>query len=157
MSRLGLSLRMMQMRVVLTRTWSRGCSWWVSLICVSANLYRRVQSASRARCNIGFAELSVNISSTLLPTTVPVLLDILRDIPYIDFDMNLTWDGEFSAPFSQVNCRTKTLPRLVFARPISLYNCFRAFEACRGPYGIRRWRHDRCNDLYVCPCRQTTK
>ena len=39
----------------------------------------------------------MNISSTLLPTTVPVLLDILRDIPYIDFDMNLTWDGESSA------------------------------------------------------------
>jgi hypothetical protein len=39
----------------------------------------------------------VNISSTLLPTTVPVLLDILRDIPYIDFDMDLTWDGELSA------------------------------------------------------------
>jgi hypothetical protein len=39
----------------------------------------------------------VNISTTLLPTTVPVLLDILRDIPYIDFDMNLTWDGEHLA------------------------------------------------------------
>jgi hypothetical protein len=39
----------------------------------------------------------VNISTTLLPTTVPVLLDILRDIPYIDFDMNLTWDGELLA------------------------------------------------------------
>ena len=39
----------------------------------------------------------MNISNTLLPTTVPVLLDILRDIPYIDFDMNLTWDGELLA------------------------------------------------------------
>lgn len=42
----------------------------------------------------------MNISSTLLPTTVPVLLDILRDIPYIDFDKDLTWDGELSAPSS---------------------------------------------------------
>jgi len=42
----------------------------------------------------------VNISTTLLPTTVPVLLDILRDIPYIDFDTNLTWDGELLALFS---------------------------------------------------------
>ena len=57
-----------------------------------------VQSASRARCNIGFAELSVNISTSLLQTTLPVLLDILRDIPYIDFDMNLTWDGELLTP-----------------------------------------------------------
>ncbi|KAI9508312.1 hypothetical protein F5148DRAFT_1275830 [Russula earlei] len=54
-------------------------------------------SASRARCNIGFAELSVNISAALLQDTVPVLLDILRDIPYIDFDMNLTWD-DWSLP-----------------------------------------------------------
>ncbi|KAI0275884.1 atypical/PIKK/PI4K protein kinase [Russula aff. rugulosa BPL654] len=61
---------------------------------VNANLEQRV---FMARCNIGFAELSVNISSTLLPTTVPVLLDILRDIPYIDFDMNLTWD-DWSLP-----------------------------------------------------------
>ena len=55
------------------------------------------QSASRARCNIGFSELSVNMSPSLLHSTVPVLLDVLRDIPYIDFDMNLTWDGKHVA------------------------------------------------------------
>jgi len=55
------------------------------------------QSASRARCNIGFSELSVNMSPPLLHSTVPVLLDVLRDIPYIDFDMNLTWDGKHIA------------------------------------------------------------
>ncbi|KAH9998087.1 hypothetical protein BJV74DRAFT_768054 [Russula compacta] len=70
----------------------------VNGIDVDPGLGQRVfMSASRARCNIGFAELSVNISATLLPTTVPVLLDILRDIPYIDFDMNLTWD-DWSLP-----------------------------------------------------------
>ena len=58
----------------------------------------RRQSASRARCNIGFSELSVNMSPSLLHSTVPVLLDVLRDIPYIDFDMNLTWDGKQIAP-----------------------------------------------------------
>ncbi|KAI0293064.1 hypothetical protein BC826DRAFT_1143219, partial [Russula brevipes] len=82
---------------------------------VNASLTDRVfMSASRARCNIGFAELSVNTSATLLPTTVPVLLDILRDIPYIDFDINLTWDGEFIAPALPVNIRTEILVRLVF-------------------------------------------
>ncbi|KAI0256980.1 atypical/PIKK/PI4K protein kinase [Lactifluus subvellereus] len=65
---------------------------------VSASLEQRgSMSASRARCNIGFAELSVNLSTTLLSSTVPVLLDILRDIPYIDFDRNLTWD-DWSLP-----------------------------------------------------------
>ena len=38
------------------------------------------------------------MSPALLHSTVPVLLDVLRDIPYIDFDMNLTWDGEHAAP-----------------------------------------------------------
>lgn len=66
---------------------------------VTASIFNcRCQSASRARCNIGFSELSVNMSPALLHSTVPVLLDVLRDIPYIDFDMNLTWDGEHTAP-----------------------------------------------------------
>ena len=29
----------------------------------------------------------------LLDETVPVLIDILRDVPYIDFDRCLAWDG----------------------------------------------------------------
>jgi hypothetical protein len=70
----------------------------VSAIVTASQFNRGRQSASRARCNIGFSELSVNMSSSLLHSTVPVLLDVLRDIPYIEFDMNLTWDGKHIAP-----------------------------------------------------------
>jgi len=90
----------------------------VFMVCVPCIVWRDThrpsQSASRARCNIGFAELSVNISATLLQDTVPVLLDILRDVPYIDFDMNLTWDGELLALVPPLNIRTNFLSRLVF-------------------------------------------
>jgi phosphatidylinositol 4-kinase len=72
------------------------------------------QSASSARCNIGFSELSVNMSTTLLHSTVPVLLDVLRDIPYIDFDMNLTWDGKHIDPGMSDERLTKFNERLVF-------------------------------------------
>ena len=69
-----------------------------SVVATASRFNCRGQSASRARCNIGFSELSVNMSPSLLHSTVPVLLDVLRDIPYIDFDMNLTWDGKHIAP-----------------------------------------------------------
>ncbi len=52
-----------------------------------------IQSNSRIHCNIGFAELAVNLPDTHVDETVPVLVDILRDIPYIDFDRCLAWDG----------------------------------------------------------------
>ncbi|KAI0273304.1 atypical/PIKK/PI4K protein kinase [Gloeopeniophorella convolvens] len=77
-----------------------------------ADLEQKVyMSASRARCNIGFAELSVNLSVDLLQSTVPVLLDILRDIPYIDFDINLTWD-EWSLPDQLVYSTISALLKL---------------------------------------------
>ena len=54
----------------------------------------RIQPTSRVHCNIGFAELAVNMPDTLVDETVPVLIEILRDVPYIDFDRCLAWDGE---------------------------------------------------------------
>lgn len=36
-----------------------------------------------------------------MPSAVPVLLDILRDIPYIDFDHDLTWDGASFLPLEE--------------------------------------------------------
>ncbi|KAA1469432.1 atypical/PIKK/PI4K protein kinase [Dentipellis sp. KUC8613] len=48
--------------------------------------------ASRVRCNVAFGELAVNLPDSLVASAVPALLDILRDIPYIDFDRDLTWD-----------------------------------------------------------------
>ncbi|KAJ3555853.1 hypothetical protein NM688_g2347 [Phlebia brevispora] len=47
---------------------------------------------SRVHCNIGFAEVAINLPNTHIDETVPVLIDILHDIPYIDFDHCLAWD-----------------------------------------------------------------
>ena len=55
-----------------------------------------------------------------------------------------------------MNFRTIFFARLVFTRPISLLNGLRSFEASRGSFGIQGRRHDRHNDLHVCPCQQTT-
>ncbi|KAF8529176.1 hypothetical protein BU17DRAFT_73353 [Hysterangium stoloniferum] len=52
---------------------------------------REFMSTSRVHCNIGFAELAPNIPDCHAGTTVSVLIDILRDIPHIDFDKTLSW------------------------------------------------------------------
>ena len=48
-------------------------------------------------CNIAFGELVVNFSelhiSASINAIMPVLIDILRDIPYTDFDKSLSWEG----------------------------------------------------------------
>ncbi|KAI0046132.1 atypical/PIKK/PI4K protein kinase [Auriscalpium vulgare] len=67
--------------------------------------------ASRVRCNIGFAELAINFPDTLVSSAVPVLLDILRDIPYIEFDPNLTWD-DWSLPDQLVHSTVSALLKL---------------------------------------------
>ena len=54
------------------------------------------------------------MSPSLLHSTVPVLLDVLRDIPYIDFDMNLTWDGKYIALVSPISNLMKFYKRVVF-------------------------------------------
>ena len=46
------------------------------------------------QCNIGFAELAVNMPEAHVEQTIPVLVDILRDVPYIDFDQCLFWEGK---------------------------------------------------------------
>jgi phosphatidylinositol 4-kinase A len=53
-----------------------------------------MQSTSRIQCNIGFAELAVSLSDEYIATTIPVLIDMLRDIPYIGFDKCMAWDGK---------------------------------------------------------------
>ncbi|KAK7693961.1 hypothetical protein QCA50_003536 [Cerrena zonata] len=47
---------------------------------------------SRVQCNIDFAELAVSLPDAHIESTVPVLIEILKDVPYIDFDHCLTWD-----------------------------------------------------------------
>ncbi|KDQ11709.1 hypothetical protein BOTBODRAFT_147082 [Botryobasidium botryosum FD-172 SS1] len=52
---------------------------------------RVFMSATRIRCNIAFGELATNLPESHVDDSVAVLMDILRDIPYIDFDPNLAW------------------------------------------------------------------
>ncbi|CCM00003.1 uncharacterized protein FIBRA_02028 [Fibroporia radiculosa] len=66
---------------------------------------------SRIQCNIGFAELAVNLSDAHVDQTVPILVDILRDIPYIDFDQCLFWD-EWALPDQLVFATVSALLRI---------------------------------------------
>jgi hypothetical protein len=52
-----------------------------------------LQSASTIRCHIGYGELAMSLPNSYLSNTVPVLVDILRDVPRIDFDESLSWAG----------------------------------------------------------------
>ncbi|THH29581.1 hypothetical protein EUX98_g4604 [Antrodiella citrinella] len=72
---------------------------------------RVFMSNSRVHCNIGFAELAVNLPDAHVDATVPVLIDILRDIPYIDFDRCFTWD-EWALPDQLVFATVSALLRI---------------------------------------------
>ncbi|EEB95937.1 hypothetical protein MPER_05014 [Moniliophthora perniciosa FA553] len=54
--------------------------------------------ASRAHCNIAFGELVVKFPDSHIAKTVdtlmPVLIDVLEDVPYIDFDTSLSWESK---------------------------------------------------------------
>ncbi|KIJ56890.1 hypothetical protein M422DRAFT_238481 [Sphaerobolus stellatus SS14] len=52
---------------------------------------RMFMSTSRIFCNIGFAELAPNIPETHVTSAVSGLIEILHDVPYIDFDRTLSW------------------------------------------------------------------
>lgn len=55
------------------------------------------QSANRIHCNIAFGELVVNFPdshvSNSINTILPVLIDMLRDLPFIEFDRSFSWEG----------------------------------------------------------------
>lgn len=36
----------------------------------------------------------MNLPGTHVEVTVPVLIEMLTDVPYIDFDKTLSWEGE---------------------------------------------------------------
>ncbi|KAI0934808.1 hypothetical protein AcW1_006214 [Taiwanofungus camphoratus] len=71
---------------------------------------------SRVYCNIGFAELAVNLPDVHVDHTVPVLIDILRDVPYIDFDQCLDWE-EWALPDQLVFATVSALLRIVTLHP----------------------------------------
>lgn len=62
-------------------------------------LTETIQSSSRVHCHIAFGELAQNLPSSHLESAIPVLLDMLRDIPYIDFDTSLNWSGAYRSLF----------------------------------------------------------
>ncbi|KAH9930753.1 atypical/PIKK/PI4K protein kinase [Fomitopsis serialis] len=72
---------------------------------------RVFMSNSRVQCNIGFAELAVSLPDAHVEQTVPVLVDILRDVPYIDFDQCLFWE-EWSLPDQLVFSTVSALLRI---------------------------------------------
>ncbi|CAL1705565.1 unnamed protein product [Somion occarium] len=61
-------------------------------VCGTEKQQRVFMSNSRIQCNIGFAELAISLPDAHVEATVPVLVDLLRDIPYIDFDHCLAWE-----------------------------------------------------------------
>ena len=66
--------------------------------CTTVKLIKAEQSTSRISCNIGFAELAPNIPESHVTSAVSGLIEILRDVPYIDFDRTLSWNGELACP-----------------------------------------------------------
>ncbi|TBU65484.1 atypical/PIKK/PI4K protein kinase [Dichomitus squalens] len=77
---------------------------------------RVFMSNSRVQCNIGFAELAINMPHSHVKDTVPVLVDILRDVPYIDFDRCLSWD-EWAMPDQLVSTTVTALLKIASAHP----------------------------------------
>ncbi|KAF8163506.1 hypothetical protein B0H34DRAFT_795214 [Crassisporium funariophilum] len=63
----------------------------------SGGAFERVyMSASRVHCNIAFGQLVIKFPDShitkSIDTVIPVLIDVLKDIPYIDFDKSLSWE-----------------------------------------------------------------
>ncbi|KAI0345278.1 atypical/PIKK/PI4K protein kinase [Trametopsis cervina] len=86
---------------------------------------RVFMSYSRVQCNIGFAELAVNLPNAHVTETVPVLIDILRDIPHIDFDKCLAWDT-WSSPDQLVFATVSALLRIAAVHPEHRQACVSA-------------------------------
>ncbi|KAK0463795.1 uncharacterized protein EV420DRAFT_1520089 [Desarmillaria tabescens] len=62
---------------------------------------RVLLTTSRVHCHIAFGELIFNFPESHIAerigTILPVLIDVLRDVPYIDFDRCLSWE-DWSLP-----------------------------------------------------------
>ncbi|KAK0497081.1 hypothetical protein EDD18DRAFT_1165281 [Armillaria luteobubalina] len=76
--------------------------------------------ASRVHCNIAFGELVFNFPeshiSERIGTIMPVLIDVLRDVPYIDFDRCLSWE-DWSLPDQLVFSTVSALLRVSGLHP----------------------------------------
>lgn len=76
--------------------------------------------ASRVHCNIAFGELVVNFPdahiSSSTDTLLPVLADVLQDVPYIDFDQCLSWE-DWALPDQLVFSTVTALLRISSSHP----------------------------------------
>ncbi|KAL0581133.1 Phosphatidylinositol 4-kinase stt4 [Marasmius crinis-equi] len=74
--------------------------------------------ASRAHCNIAFGEMVANFPESYITeaidTLMPVLIDILRDVPNIDFDKSLSWE-DWALPDQLVYSTVSALLRITRA------------------------------------------
>ncbi|RDB21005.1 Phosphatidylinositol 4-kinase stt4 [Hypsizygus marmoreus] len=81
---------------------------------------RVFMSTSRVHCNIAFGELVVNFPEDYINHSIdvlmPVLVDILHDIPFIDFDRCLSWQ-DWALPDQLVYSTVSALLRLSSAYP----------------------------------------
>ncbi|KAG2144576.1 hypothetical protein DEU56DRAFT_790388 [Suillus clintonianus] len=81
---------------------------------------RAFMSEARAHCNIAFGELVANFPEEHIAkhvdTLIPVLTDLLRDVPRIDFDRCLSWD-EWALPDQLVFSTVSALLRICSAHP----------------------------------------
>ncbi|KNZ80366.1 Phosphatidylinositol 4-kinase stt4 [Termitomyces sp. J132] len=77
-------------------------------------------STSRVHCNIAFGELIVNFPESHINDNInvlmPVLVDILNDVPFIDFDKCLSW-LDWSLPDQLVYSTISALLRLSSSHP----------------------------------------
>lgn len=81
---------------------------------------RVFMSEARAHCNIAFGELVANFPDKHIAdhinTLIPVLMDLLRDVPHVDFDRCLSWD-EWALPDQLVFSTVSALLRICRAHP----------------------------------------
>ncbi|GLB34718.1 putative PI3 PI4-kinase family protein [Lyophyllum shimeji] len=80
-----------------------------------ANRERVFMSASRVHCNIAFGELVVNFPDDHIKKNIdvlmPALLDVMNDVPFIDFDQCLSWQ-DWALPDQLVYSTVSALLRL---------------------------------------------
>ncbi|KAG2366053.1 hypothetical protein BDR07DRAFT_1328601 [Suillus spraguei] len=81
---------------------------------------RVFMSEARAHCNIAFGELVANFPDKHIAdhinTLIHVLMDLLRDVPHVDFDRCLSWD-EWALPDQLVFSTVSALLRICRAHP----------------------------------------
>ena len=54
-------------------------------------------------CHIAYGQLAVNLPAGHLSSAIPVLIDILRDVPHVQFDPSLNWAGRHPCRYTKVN------------------------------------------------------